>query len=78
MMVNSGSCGTSGYEALDFSNNMPDTITGSGWSRKLLIAGWGTTGWANIAKVSGATATDLAKIVGIAVADIAKWNGVDV
>ncbi|MBM4453019.1 MAG: hypothetical protein FJ013_00355 [Chloroflexi bacterium] len=32
--------GTSGYEALDFSNNMPDTITGSGWTRKLLIAGW--------------------------------------
>lgn len=38
----------------------------------------GETGWANIAKVNGITATDLAKIFGIAVADIAKINGVAV
>ena len=37
-----------------------------------------STGWANIAKVNGVTATDLAKVNGIAVADIAKINGVAV
>lgn len=36
------------------------------------------SGWANIAKVGGVTATDLAKVDGIAVADIAKINGVAV
>ena len=44
----------------------------------LSIYGTGTTGWANIAKVMGATATDLAKVNGVAVADIAKMNGVAV
>jgi len=37
-----------------------------------------STGWANIAKTQGITATDLAKFKGIAVADIAKVNGVAV
>jgi hypothetical protein len=36
------------------------------------------TGWANIAKINGVTATDVAKINGVLVADIAKVNGVAV
>jgi len=35
-------------------------------------------GWANIAKFSGVTATDLAKVLGIAVADCSKISGVAV
>jgi len=34
-----------------------------------------STGWANILKVKGATATDLAKVSGVAVGDIAKYKG---
>jgi hypothetical protein len=47
----------------------------AGW--RMAVYGTGTTsvGWANIAKVNGATATDLAKIRGVAVADIAKRRG---
>ena len=41
----------------------------------VICAGWGTTGWANIGKVMGATSTDLSKINGAAVADIAKMCG---
>lgn len=40
--------------------------------------GTGITGWTNIAKVCGVTATDLSKVDGIAVADIAKIDGVTV
>lgn len=36
------------------------------------------TGWTNIAKISGVTATDIAKVDGVLVADIAKINGVAV
>jgi len=37
-----------------------------------------TTGWANIAKVSGVTSASIAKMNGVAVASIAKVNGVAV
>jgi hypothetical protein len=43
---------------------------------EIIAAGWGTVaGWSNIAKISGATTTDMAKVKGIAVADIAKRRG---
>lgn len=38
----------------------------------------GVSGWINIAKINGITASSISKVLGIAVGDIAKINGVAV
>jgi hypothetical protein len=76
----SSTAGTLKYKTSAYSSGCPDPA-GTGFSdasATRFLAGWGTTGWANIAKVNGVTATDLGKVNGIDVADIAKINGVDV
>ena len=71
-----GAGNAGGYKAGDQFGQGAQTYTD--FDYYLSFNGTGTTGWSNIAKVNGVTATDLAKVRGIAVASIAKRRGVAV
>ena len=68
------------YKALAY-GALPNPA-GSGYTANTIVnciaSGWGTTGWANIAKINGVLSSSIAKVNGIAVASIAKVNGVAV
>jgi len=60
-----------------FPANGPNT--GIQTTLEFALQGYGTPpGWANIASVNGATATDLASWNGATLTDLASWSGADV